>query len=796
MRSRSSFFVKKVVPIVTVCLGVILLTMSILPLVIDVDKYRPQLIAWAKSQIQGDLELGKIQLSLWGQLGVKIAHAELVDASRKPVLSVGEFSLAVPVSSLFKGQPQVVVRLSKPKIVIEKNEKGIWNVATLIKQSVTSEEKAKPSPETSEEGKSLPKWVERASVSLDIQQADLEISDLKTQAKYQLKSLALTSDAIVLNRLPGFQLKGVLDSTFSPAGRIRGPFRVTGVQNQNDFSLSADLTSVLIAVGGHFEKNENVPLTLQFRVVDSPEAWTLTQGQLVFHQAVLTFEGALGKKSENPSQMLQWKSELTNLVLDEWSELLPSLDKSLLKGKVKSVLSASGTLDAPKGQMEASLEGGQFQGKYFKRPLDFSASVKADLDSIDQLKIQMNAPGFDVRITSQINSFEKPSIIVQGESNEMDFDQLMDWEKMKKDSLVAVTAPASAPAATSEKTGRAVSVPDYDTPLAFLSKNELAKRASGVVTWNGKSLKFYNVHIEPLKGKFLLKNLVISGGFEEARLWGGSARAAGEFSFQGERPKYRFEGRLNSLSLQDAVASQMELFKNTATGLLSAQFEGSGQSFNPVLAKKNVIAKGKMKVKPAKLSSIDMNKMVSEGLKEVMVRLGDKVPSLKGKELRNETITSEFSQITGTFSIQDGLFSAPDFFAEAVPKRGVDVRGDTQIGLIDYALNAQWEISDPYNLLKAQDLHLDQGGVQVRSVIVERGKSFRLPIRVSGTLLRPQYDYGLVPEFLAKIALGNLGLATQEKAKAEVTKKAQEEVKKLTDQAPKPVQNILKGIFR
>jgi len=800
MKSRHSFFFKRVVPIITVCLGVVILTMSILPLVIDVDKYRPQLITWVNSQIEGELELGRIQLSLWGQLGVKIAHAELVDASRKPVLSTGEFSLAVPVSSLMKGQPQLVVRLSKPKIVFERNEKGLWNIATLIKKSDNPEEKPKPAPDASEAKAQLPDWVGNASVSLDVQQADLEISDLKTQAQYQLKSLALTSDAIVLNRLPGFQLKGVLDSSFSPSGRIRGPFRIAGVQDQNDFSLSADFTAVKIVVGNHFEKNENIPFTVKFKAVESPEVWNLTQGQLVFHQAVLNFEGALGKKSGSASQTLQWKSELNNLVLDEWSELLPSLDKSLLKGKVKSVLSASGTVDAPKAQVEASLEGGQFQGKYFKRPLDFSAVFKADLDSVDQLKIQMNAPGFDVRIASQINSFEKPSIVVQGESNEMDFDQLMDWEKMKKDSL------AAAPVANSEalkkttppveKTGRAVSVPDYDTPLAFLSKNDLAKKASGVVTWNGKSLKFYNVHIEPLKGKFLLKNLVVSGGFEEARLWGGSARAAGEFSFQGERPKYKFQGQLNTLSLQEAVASQMNLFKNITTGLLSAQFEGTGESFNPVLAKKNLNAKGKVKVKPAKLSSIDMNKMISEGLQEAMVQIGNKVPSLKGKELRNEPITSEFSQMTGTFSIQDGVFSAPDFFAEAVPKKGVDVRGDTQIGLIDYALNAQWEISDPYNLLKAQDLHLDQGGIQVQSVLVERGKPFRLPIRVSGTLLSPKYDYGLAPEFLAKIALSNLGLAAQDKAKSEVTKKAKEEVKKLTDQAPKPVQDILKSIFR
>jgi len=46
------------------------------------------------------------------------------------------------------------------------------------------------------------------------------------------------------------------------------------------------------------------------------------------------------------------------------------------------------------------------------------------------------------------------------------------------------------------------------------------------------------------------------------------------------------------------------------------------------------------------------------------------------------------------------------------------------------------------------------------------------------------------------VALKNISGAAQEKVKGEAKKKAQEELQKLTEKAPAPVKNLLKGLFK
>ena len=165
--------------------------------------------------------------------------------------------------------------------------------------------------------------------------------------------------------------------------------------------------------------------------------------------------------------------------------------------------------------------------------------------------------------------------------------------------------------------------------------------------------------------------------------------------------------------------------------------------------------------------------MVSEGINGVISKVAEKVPTLRGKELKTGDLSSEFKIVTSNFIIREGEFLAPDFSAEAIPRRGVDIKGNTKVGLLNYSLKADWEIFDTYNLF-----HVDP-------VLIERGKVFRVPITVGGTLLSPQYDYGQIPEFLVQIALKNLGFAAQEKATQELKKQAEGQIK-----------NILKGIFK
>ncbi|MEZ4751504.1 MAG: hypothetical protein R3B54_13070 [Bdellovibrionota bacterium] len=53
-----------------------------------------------------------------------------------------------------------------------------------------------------------------------------------------------------------------------------------------------------------------------------------------------------------------------------------------------------------------------------------------------------------------------------------------------------------------------------------------------------------------------------------------------------------------------------------------------------------------------------------------------------------KAVESEYESVMGNFSIQQAVFSAPDFFAKAVPNKGLDIRGRTSVNLLTDALGS------------------------------------------------------------------------------------------------------------
>lgn len=322
------------------------------------------------------------------------------------------------------------------------------------------------------------------------------------------------------------------------------------------------------------------------------------------------------------------------------------------------------------------------------------------------------------------------------------------------------------------------------------------KVPQGEFNFYASSVDAAGIEIRPVKIQIRQQGSKVNGKLNEAQTLGGKVRADFAVDTGGKMPHYTFSKSLQGIQIEKAVSSQMEAFKNTLFGTLDGFIEGKGESFDPEIAKKNLKAQGKLEVKPARFSTIDINKVISEVSVQMAQKLQDQVPQLKGKKLKLDPVASEFKRVTASFQIKDGEFIAPDFFAESIPQKGVDIRGSTKVGISDYRLTADWEITDPYNVTRAKDLNVDLAGMKVNSILVEKGKAFRFPIKVRGTLLDPKYEYGAVPEALAQVALKNISGAAQEKAKGEAKKKAQQELQKLTEKAPAPVKNLLKGLFK
>jgi hypothetical protein len=173
--------------------------------------------------------------------------------------------------------------------------------------------------------------------------------------------------------------------------------------------------------------------------------------------------------------------------------------------------------------------------------------------------------------------------------------------------------------------------------------------------------------------------------------------------------------------------------------------------------------------------------------------LSAKVPALKNQKLHAPgNIDSKYEFIESDFTIAGGKFSAPNFHAKAEKDHGIDLKGDTQLGLKDYALGAHWLLIDTYNLTKARDLSVNIGGVQVDHILADGNNPVQFPVVVTGTALAPNTNYTAVPEALAKVAMSNIAKATTGHAKAQVQKQLSEQLQKAN--APAPVQNAVQDL--
>src|SRR6476620_3683986 len=83
-----------------ILLTLFVLTAVIVPLVVDVDTYRPRIVEEVNRRIHGNLELGQLRLSLWGKVKIEVGGLKLNDAQNSEVMSAKDVDFEIPFLSL------------------------------------------------------------------------------------------------------------------------------------------------------------------------------------------------------------------------------------------------------------------------------------------------------------------------------------------------------------------------------------------------------------------------------------------------------------------------------------------------------------------------------------------------------------------------------------------------------------------------------------------------------------------------------------------------------------------------
>jgi uncharacterized protein involved in outer membrane biogenesis len=786
---------KKVMKILGSIAAVFLVLILTIPFFVNVDHYRPEIVKAVNEKINGELELGKLSLSLWGRVHVGVDGLKLKDSSKAQVIAVKDAAFDLPYWSILSGSPLITFVMKEPEITVVKDKAGKLNVMSLMKTqapatTVSGGAGSSPSTPTSTPVQ-LPSLVLNAHFGMFIINAKMVYQDAALALKNTVERLNVRLKDFSLTRKTEVEVWADVKTRMGADLNVEGPLKFTLGLNPDvsggEFKSAAvegvfSADDLFIEKGKLFVKNKGIPAHLQFKAGVTPSELKLQEASMVFHNAEVQVSGVMHQEKG-----ADFKFEAKPVDLKPWSDLVPMLREYDLEGKLGLKGEVKGKPESIQYAAEVSIDQLSAKGPHLKAKPVFSGSLSIVTDKIEKFSISMKGPGNDLSLEGKLISFTKPDLSFSIKSTGMDLDQWIDFPKPETTSGKAESAGAEKSAEKrSEKSSEKTSADDYDALLEPLRSNEIARAMTVDGTVKIDFIKAKGIRIDHLSARMQMKNLVTSISGLKMQMYAGTL--AGEFGcdLKPKEPQYTLSFTASGLDMQKAVESQFQSFKNTLTGKLSASVQGGGASFNPDTAKKRLQMKGDFKLVEGAFRTLDIAKMAGESINGSLGKIAEKVPVLKGKNLKvNSNADSRYEVISGNFTLRDGILDAPNFVAKAVPQHGIDLKGATRMGILDESLDAKWELTDTYRLTGADRLSVEIAGKTISNFLAKSEKDpVILPISVGCKWSAPCTHYDQVAEYLGGVAAGRLSHAAQDVVK-----------QKVQDTIKKGVGDALKGLF-
>jgi AsmA protein len=776
---------KKTVLLMGGLIALLLVAAVAVPLFVDVDRYRPQLVEKANSLINGRVDLGKLKLSLWGRIKVDVAGLQLQDSKNRKVVSVADASFVLPFSSVLSGSPRLTLVMDKPAISVVRDSQGELNVVTLMKKSTAAPQEsapgAVPAPKSSEV--QVPAIVARSRLGVEIRDGALQFLDEKAKLESKVDGLQLHLKDASVTQPTQLTVEALLDTKVGQQVRLKGPVRLdldtTPVISGSEIkelgaSLQAEAGDLEIEMPGLFQKKKGIPLSVTGRLAIGSTEARVDSFSAKFHNAEISFTGKVDQLTTEPKLAL--KARTNGIDLKPWDALVPMLQPFQLSGKTTLDLDIGGSASALRYGGNLQLEAISFTHPTFKANPRLDGSIRIATNQLENIALTMTAPDSDLKMTGKVVDFLKPRVTLDA-TGSMDLDQWIDFTKPKQ--LAAAAATAAASGSPAPGAGGKVPVQDLDALLDPMRKNAIALATEVRVNLKLQKFKAYQAPMSNVAVVATMKDLAVNLEAASLRLFEGSAAFTGKMDMKPTKPTYSFTAKVDGLQLHEAVESQFSFLKNTLLGKLSAIASGSGASFNVDPAIRALEMKGSFDVKQARFSTLDITKMAFEGINQSLAKVAEKVPALKGRGLGAPgSRESAYEFIRSKFQISGGKFNAPDFEAKAEPNKGIDLKARVAVNLRDLSLDTKFELIDTYNLTRAKDMSADVAGVPVKNLLAEKGKPVVIPISVGCTVAKPCPSYMELPDHFSRVALANLGGSAKEKFKSEAKKQLGDAIKK------------------
>ncbi len=379
----------------SIFLFLVFLLALILPRVIDLDKYKPTVIAMVEKRINGKVNLRHIELTVLAGLGARLHEFEVLNADRfggSPFLKVKRLEIKIRLLPLLAGKIRTKLILKAPQILLEKNKEGLFSFKELIREPTSQ---AEPSPPSK-----VPSWIDRFSISaLRIKDGEITYINRKAHSPEQealtLEDLQLKVEALSLKEPIPFEL--VLGERSSASGglSLKGIVRVDLAHSRIDFLPTY-----------------------------------LTTGDLI-----LELDGKIDDYKANPSLELSISSN--RFTPARLLSLYP-----LIVGKIPPELSLSG-LSSLKGTISGGLDNLLIKGRVncnentinygdtFRKSEDVPAELALSLlmgkESLRINELELNLNTLKLKGSGSVDNLQDPKIDLKATTNQA---ELKDWGEM------------------------------------------------------------------------------------------------------------------------------------------------------------------------------------------------------------------------------------------------------------------------------------------------------------------------------------------------------------------------------
>jgi uncharacterized protein involved in outer membrane biogenesis len=648
---------------------VLLVAVVSVPLFVDVDRYRPQITEEVNKRINGQLELGKLKLSLWGAIKI---HAESivlkVNGFPEPLVNTDQFRLEIPYLSVLSGKPEVVAVLQGPKIQVVKNKAGKMNVLELMPQtaapagaekeaengsatdtvasvSASADESATaaaspadsatpaaPAPVpatatasgTAEPAPTVPALVAGATLGLRILDGNLLYQDEVTKARYQVNGMELEGTNLGLGSEMKLRLRAPVKGTapaFGFEGVISAASELKPVLSGNQVralsgAVDLDATQLKLEMkNGSFRKPEGMPLTVRARF-DGNEAETLVRSlELRAHDIKVNGKGRI------TLQPVTAKMELVSdpVQLAGLKEMVPMLAAYQLKGVLHLNANVDKQANALRASGDVKVSDGAFHLKdTLKAPLQFQLQAGFSENTLNIIRANLTGPDSDLQLSGNVKEFLAPQFSLSLTGKSLNVDKVLVFPEAGATEKTAAW-PSLLPAAHAAKPKEADA-----NPLVALAANPMVAKASGNLSAQLGRLTVKNAVFEQVQAKARLDNLLLKITEASLKTFGGVVKASGDFHLRNPALNYKTVGSVSHISAKEAFATYFPKFKNTIEGQVNANWNVSGALYPATARLRSLSGTARLTAADGVFKSVDFQDSINAAMK--------KVPFLKNKK--------------------------------------------------------------------------------------------------------------------------------------------------------------------